>query len=389
MRKSLLVLVTASVAMALVTLVVSATSSAYVIGSRLPSGQPQGTLCTFDIPASEIPCTVSQNWLAYGLVEPAGLTSPLTGLITRWSILVGSPPPGTSSIKVQLRTLTGWRGEGRGNLIEVPLPTPGTYSYFEFLENLPIALGQGLGITAYVSGSGGQAGLTVLGEVPGSGDVLVWDKDLGEKNYTYFDTLQDSQLMLSATVEPDRDNDGLGDDTQDFCVPASGNSDGCRQLGRPPKTAFSYSAPQNFAASGKVVISLRSSEAGTALARGRIRVGGKGGRTYSLEDSERLIPARKRVNVRLRLSAGTKAAVAKALAARKKVVAEVFAYADGHSGGRGPESEMVIPARRPSSSKMTAPSVRSLRCGGARPKCRCCPYWPQGKWPNGSEGPTD
>jgi hypothetical protein len=335
------------VSVSLMLLVGSATSSAYVIGSRLPSGQPQRTVCTFAIPATEIPCTLSQDWLAYGLVEPAGLTSPVTGVITRWSVLIGSPPPGTTSVKLQLRMLSGWSGDGRGKLIEVPLPAPGTYSFFQFVETLPIGLGERIGLTAYVSGNGGQAGLTVLGEAPESGNVLVWDKDLGEENDSFFTTQQDSQLLLSATVEPDRDHDGLGDDTQDPCVPASGSSDGCRQVGRPPKTAFSYSAPQAFGTRGKVVISLRSSEAGSAAARGRVRVGGKAGHTYTLEEAERLIPAHRRVKLRLRLPAGTKLAVAKALAARKRVVAEVSAYAEGLSGGRGPESEMIIPSRRP------------------------------------------
>ncbi|MGB7589225.1 MAG: hypothetical protein WBM00_11010 [Solirubrobacterales bacterium] len=337
----------AFVSVSLVLLVGSATSSAYVIGSRLPSGQPQRTVCTFAIPATEIPCTLSQDWLAYGLVEPAGLTSPVTGEITRWSVLIGSPPPGTTSIKLQLRTLSGWRGDGRGKLIEVPLPAPGTYSYFQFVENLPIGLGEGIGLTAYVSGKGGQAGLTVLAEAPESGNVLDWEKNLGEENDSYFTTQHDSQLLLSATVEPDRDHDGLGDDTQDPCVPASSSSDGCRQVARPPKAAFSYSAPQAFATKGKVVISLRSSEAGSAAAQGRVRVGGKAGHTYTLEEAQRLIPAHRRVKLRLRLPAGTKLTVAKALAARKRVVAEVSAYAEGLSGGRGPESEMIIPSRRP------------------------------------------
>jgi|GEM_PF-2364863 len=337
----------AFVLISLVLLVGSATSSAYVIGSRLSSGQPQRTLCTFAIPATEIPCTLTQNWLAYGLVEPAGLTSPVTGVITDWSVLIGSSPPGTTSVKLQLRTLSGWRGDGRGKLNEVPLPAPDTYSFFRFDENLPIGVGEGIGLTAYVSGNGGQAGLTVLGEAPESGSVLDWDKDLGGEDDAYFTSQDDSQLLLSATVEPDRDHDGLGDDTQDPCVPALGSSDGCRQVGRPPRTAFSYTTPQAFPTRGKVVISLRSSEAGSAAAKGRVRVGGKEGHTYALEETERLIPAQRRVRLSLRLPAGTKLALARALAAGKRVVAEVSAYAEGLSGGMGPETKMTIPAQRP------------------------------------------
>jgi hypothetical protein len=173
----------------------SSAGAAVTIGPSLSTAETAAFGC-----GVEGGCSYSQGTPAY--------TSPISGVVVSWAVRGGSGP-------LTLRILTGNRG-GASSETRTP-PTAGTES---FLTRLGIAAGDRVGVdlpTGFVS----QIGV----RQPTGTAIDSWAPSLGSQTRAPNSSFPDYELLLNATIEPDADGDGFGDETQDAC-PTNGTTQG-------------------------------------------------------------------------------------------------------------------------------------------------------------------
>ena len=148
---------------------------------------------------------------------------------------------------------------------------------------------------------------------------------------------------MQASVEPDGDHDGLGDETQDPCV--SPNFLGCPPQDRiAPSTATSFEARQGFLKTGRIVVRERSNEAGAIAAEGLLEVHGAGGRSHRLRRAGASLERPGTVRLVLRVPKGALRAARKVAAKGKAVTAKVSVTASDDSGNEATSSVVVKPS---------------------------------------------
>lgn len=89
---------------------------------------------------------------------------------------------------------------------------------FDFPERIPVAAGDRIGLDIKTVGNQGQGPYMLQSSLGGVYVALPTQLSDGS-TYTppAIIAVQNSKLIVSATVEPDADNDGFGDETQDGC----------------------------------------------------------------------------------------------------------------------------------------------------------------------------
>ena len=100
---------------------------------------------------------------------------------------------------------------------------PSTASHVDgpFLTRIPVSGGDVIGLSTQGAGKCAKA--------PSPGDTSVFAAgDVRPGGPTAFTPANAVRLPIEAIVEPDGDNDGFGDLTQDRCPDAAGSVDGCR-----------------------------------------------------------------------------------------------------------------------------------------------------------------
>lgn len=181
--------------------------AAIQFGSNLSGGSPVGLGCGGE------PCTL---WNAALLQQnTAGtLTAPSNGVITSYSLLT---VPETDLAPIHLRVIrTGdnglsWSGLG----VSTPDVTPSNAGGLQtFPARVPVGAGDYIGLET--PGGNFMPGLTTIT----AGLVfLLLGQALPSKPppipYTSFSDQGNTMLALRATLEPDADRDGFGDETQD------------------------------------------------------------------------------------------------------------------------------------------------------------------------------
>jgi hypothetical protein len=171
------------------------------IGSNLAS---EATLALSCSPAD---CAVTYGFVAASNQAPGGIVSPIDGVVVRWRLKAGATVG-----PVNLRVL----GPGPGNIRTgagtgpTETPTPNAISTFD--AQLPIRPGDSVGFNCCGTIAGGQyfdddslentASRLVFGPLADGTSGLGSEDD-------------DREVLMNADVEPDCDNDGLGDETQD------------------------------------------------------------------------------------------------------------------------------------------------------------------------------
>jgi Bacterial Ig domain len=214
-----------------------------------------------ELPAPGIPkacgggCTVSTTSIpGRATIAPSG-----GGIITRWQIRAG-----LEVVPVQLVVMSrpaGPTGAGRVVRSSVPVtPTPNTVTIYE--ADLPIAAGEYIGIDCCPTGTVGS----YFAQTPGVTTSL-WSPSIAN-GVTEQPTVDDgTEVLVQADIEPDRDGDGNGDDTQDNDDDGDGVPDATDDCPtKPAPTANGCAAP---AAAARVntppVVRFRTPTSGTAV----------------------------------------------------------------------------------------------------------------------------
>ncbi len=241
------------------------------------------------------------------------------GVLTRWRFhSSGDAAAGAVRLKIFRYTGTGLAYEV---LAESSLKTLDPDTAYEFPERIRVNRGDLLGLTAVADAEVGITTPNTPGNQMaqfGGGDIPVGQTGTATIAWPNL------RVNVAATVEPDADNDGFGDDTQDACP-----TDATRQTACPtppdkraPKLALISSSTQNVLANRRVVVSVTSDENGTATASGNLSVPGAS-RTFKLRSAKATVTAGKRTSLRLRVSSKALQAAKRATRRGRRVRARV------------------------------------------------------------------
>ena len=136
----------------------------------------------------------------------AKYAAPFAGVITSWSFQAGGSPP-TLRLKIAHR-------DGSAPIIivgESGVEVPSANQLNTFETRIRVTAGDFLGVTTISGGDCLRPAAT-----PYTVGTLSGDQPFGSASLAYVKSSE--QLDLAATLEPDADNDGFGDETQD-CAP--------------------------------------------------------------------------------------------------------------------------------------------------------------------------
>ncbi len=166
-------------------------------------------------------CTFSNRDLPEESRAAGGAVAPSAGVLTSWRVKAGDSGAGTLERKLRLRVIRGNTGVGTGALESLPLPA----GIYEYATRLPVATGDRLGLD-FPDAAGGEPIPVIAAKLDLPLDY--WNPPLGEGVDTLPNSPQPSmELLVQATLEPDADGDGFGDETQDKCLDVAGPVDGC------------------------------------------------------------------------------------------------------------------------------------------------------------------
>ena len=203
-------------ALGLLGVAVAPADAAVVSGSNL-ANPPSDSLCA--TPSGTNSCTTTIAALPVATRAPGGATAGIDGVVVAWSLRAGA-----SSIehKVRLRIVRGMTGSGGGPVEMLP-KAAGTYT---FAARVPVQQGDFLGVDTLEVPA--MLGVPIIRTFGGS-FLDFWNPALGEGSTTV-PTTNDAtnlELLMNATIEPDADGDGWGDETQDKCAGKADPTNAC------------------------------------------------------------------------------------------------------------------------------------------------------------------
>jgi len=181
-----------------------------------PTAAPCGTVL------NPLSCTYAIGVLPVASQEVGGTNAPDAGVITSWKVKAGPNSSASDEPDLRLRVLRGNTGVGTGPIEELPLGK-GIYTY---LARLPVKANDRLGLD-FLNVQPGEAPPVAKSMTGATTDT--WSPPLadGATLAPSTGTNNDYELMPQATLEPDADNDGWGDETQDKCKASAGPNEGC------------------------------------------------------------------------------------------------------------------------------------------------------------------
>lgn len=163
-------------------------------------------------------CTLALSVLPPANQEPGGTVAPSDGVIVGWTLRSGNS---LIEHKVRLRVIRGTEAVATGPTESLQLNA----GFNNFLARLPVQAGDKIGIDTLEVAE--LQSVPVIRSLPGA-SFQRWFPPLADgQTFAPTVTTSDFELMLNATLEPDADKDGWGDETQDKCVGSAGAADGC------------------------------------------------------------------------------------------------------------------------------------------------------------------
>ena len=172
-----------------------------------------------------VPKTLTADHRAEG-----GLVA-VPGVVVRWRVRSAAQAPGVS---IALRVVRGeTEGLARSGFEPMTIQAP---PVFTFATRLPVAAGDRLGVDMIVPRGATSPPIAASTARAGSWDR--WQPALGIGESRPRDNDKPYELLLNADIEPDVDDDGWGDETQDACKGTAGTAGGC-----PPPLGTSVTPP--------------------------------------------------------------------------------------------------------------------------------------------------
>ena len=181
--------------------------------------------------------------------------APSDGVITSWRYQAPASPP-QLEFKVA-RTAGGSNFTIVGESAAVA-PSPSTLNSFAI--RLSVRAGDVLGL--YTPATGGPCSQAV-----GGFDLHYATGNQAPGSTTSYTFLAGHQLDVAATLEPDADADGFGDESQDQCLGASGSANGCIPVSPdtdPPQTKVTK-GPKPKTEKPKAKFAFKSTEAASTF----------------------------------------------------------------------------------------------------------------------------
>jgi hypothetical protein len=199
-------------------------SAATVVGHSLaPAAVPNANFCLGGGCTAVLTSTSSR--------APGGIQPSAPGVITSWRVRTGDLE--ISSVSVRLRVVRLETGAGSGPVETISWPA-GTR---EFAARLPVEAGDRIGLD--VLDFTGDKFVPVVREVEG-GHTTSWSPILPDGDSAVPFQGSRRELLINATIEPDADGDGYGDETQDDCPSLANDGGACP----PPSAADAPPQPQ-------------------------------------------------------------------------------------------------------------------------------------------------
>jgi hypothetical protein len=131
---------------------------------------------------------------------PVGVTVPAAGIITLWRVRVGADPT-----PVRLRVLRAGQEVARSDQEAAPANDTASYE-----THITVAPGDRIAVDCCATAPGGALFAAVVGQSTDIWPTLVENADVPSPT-----NVPDVGTALEAVIEPDRDNDGLADDSED------------------------------------------------------------------------------------------------------------------------------------------------------------------------------
>jgi hypothetical protein len=191
----------------------AAAAAAVVSGSNL-AGSPNSGACGSLNPGEKHDCTLASPTLPPGSEAAGGARAAIDGVIVGWRVKSGGANVHQA---IGLQVVHGTEGGAAGPRETLPA-APGEYSY---AARVPVSAGDEIGLDEFEVDRGGPI---VLRGPPIAGAVVdVWIPPLDPGDSPALTAQHDEyELMMNATIEPDADHDGFGDETQDLCPTLAG-----------------------------------------------------------------------------------------------------------------------------------------------------------------------
>lgn len=215
--------------------------------------------------------------LSHSAAEPLPVSAPVTGVITQGKSSIGlSFPPGALSVTLQVYRAAG---PDQFTLVGQSSPAPVSPGANVFATRVPVQVGDHVGFSGQAGG--GQLGLFC--ETSDPADKMAYtDTQPSLGGTSSFETADGYRAPIAAVIEPDADNDGYGDETQDSCPQSAAFQVPC------PVIVLDASAKPGKKA---VTVVLAASSEGPVSVKGVARLG-KGKKATLKAKPKTVIPGR-------------------------------------------------------------------------------------------------
>jgi len=203
----------------------------------------------------------TEDFLLFGLATggspPAAI--PSDGVITKWTFNIVPIPPGFISQNLKILRPSS---PGQFQVIGESGLQPISSGLNTFATRIPVHSGDLIGVNGFIEGESAS----VYCETGNPGDrlgVIAGSPGPGS-NVTQLDEESSLQVPITVSVEPDADNDGFGDETQDACPQSAATQVAC------PLVTLSTTKQVR---KGSVVIVVASSTEAPVTVKGVVNLG--------------------------------------------------------------------------------------------------------------------